>query len=71
MGLWQRIFGQPEVLSEQDAICQGIIKDALFLKPHNARVVAEMARGRPLSDSEWAKVAPIWEKNWRSLGLPK
>ena len=40
-------------------------------RPESARVAAEMANGRKLSEAEWASHANRWERVWNAIVLPK
>jgi hypothetical protein len=40
-------------------------------QPESARVAAEMANGRKLSEAEWASHANRWERVWNAIVLPK
>jgi hypothetical protein len=36
-------------------------------EPQSARDVAEMRAGHPISDAQWEKVSPRWNRAWKAI----
>jgi hypothetical protein len=50
--------------NEREELLDKMIAAGKFLRAKTAREAAEMAKGRPLTDAEWATHGPAWEARW-------
>ena len=49
----------------QNAVARQAIEVAKLVGAKNAREVAEITKGGALTDAEWKRHGPAWERNWR------
>jgi hypothetical protein len=52
---------------DDEPAVQTIVAALDLLAPKSAREVAEMTAARQLSDAEWQKFGPRWERAWNAI----
>ena len=68
--LKRRVVEYLKYFPDDEAAVFAVLSATELFSPKNVREVAEMSAGRQLSDEEWTKLAPRWERVWTQVGPP-